>query len=299
MKIVKIVCCFCLLLIGILAISQPIPTLAARPPLEEGEERVNLDVTYPTVEVTPGASSEFVVQVRYATYRGEGEACVFDLVTIAPKNWTTYITEQYKKETRISAITLDPVFSTPQNLRLVVIPPFWYMPEPGEYTITLEVIGTNQSGEELKGSIELKAVIPATYILALVPTAERYNTSATAGRDNYFSVELQNNGSGAIDDITFSWDKPRGWTIEFSPDSVDSLIADSSQTMEVNIKPPSRTIAGDYSITLRAEAKQTSARELDIRVTVKTPTIWGWVGVGIVVAVIAGIVFVFMRFSRR
>ena len=69
--------------------------------------------------------------------------------------------------------------------------------------------------------------------------------------------------------------------------------------MDVNIKPPPETIAGDYQITLRASGSQAIAQDLTIRVTVESPTIWGWVGVIIIVLVIASLVVIFMRFSRR
>ena len=65
------------------------------------------------------------------------------------------------------------------------------------------------------------------------------------------------------------------------------------------IKPPTETIAGDYVVSVRASGKQTSANEIDIRVTVESPTIWGWVGVGIILVVIAGLAVIFMRLSRR
>jgi len=294
MKKVKIVCCLCLLLMGILAISPLIPTLAVEPPLKAGEERISLDTKYPAVEIVPGGSCEFEVGLSYVTSSGEGDTREFDLVTITPKDWTTYITDTYQKQTRIEAIRLDPSPLSSTSLRVVVTSPYWYTPEPGEYPVTLEVI----SGT-LKNSIDLKAVIKATYTLEVIPTTERYNTTATAGKDNYFEIEMLNTGSATIDDITFKWQKPDGWKIETSPEEIDSLFAASSQTVEANIKPPPRTIAGDYVITLVTEGKQTSAEHLEIRVTVETPTIWGWVGVVIIVVVIAGVIFVFMRFSRR
>jgi uncharacterized membrane protein len=135
--------------------------------------------------------------------------------------------------------------------------------------------------------------------MALVPTTERYNTTVKAGKDNIFSIEVQNQGTAAIENITFSSLKPTGWTIEFTPDKIDSLSAIDSQTIDINIKPPTETIAGDYQITIRTSGEQVSREEVDIRVTVETPTIWGWVGVGIIVLVIAGLAYIFMRFSRR
>jgi uncharacterized membrane protein len=280
----------CLLLVSLLVISLPATVSAqeeAPPP-----ETIELTTSYTKLEGIAGDSFEFEVSLEY-----EGaEARVFDLVATGPKDWTTYITPTYPKETKILDIRLEPTSPYAAATTKIVVyaaPPYWLMPEPGEYQITVEA-----SSGEVKGTIDLTAVVTATYIMALAPAEERYNTTATAGRDNYFSVEVLNNGSAAIDDITFSSSKPSGWTIEFSPDKIDSLGAMSSQTIEANIKPPAKTIAGDYQITLKANGKQISD-DVDIRVTVKTPTIWGWVGVGIIVLVVAGLAFVFMRFSRR
>jgi len=192
------------------------------------------------------------------------------------------------------AISLKPGFAYGETHRLVAAPPFWPLPEPGEYDITLEAV----SGE-MTATIELKAVITARYSLVAVPSAERYDTKAEAGKDNYFSIEVGNLGTADIENIQFSSNKPAGWTIEFSPDKVDLLEALSTKTVDVNIKPPPETIAGDYVISLRSSGTQATSQELQLRVTVETPTVWGWVGVAIIVLVIIGLVVIFMRFSRR
>ena len=70
-------------------------------------------------------------------------------------------------------------------------------------------------------------------------------------------------------------------------------------TVDVNIKPPPRTIAGDYSVKIQASGDQVTSNELDIRVTVESSTIWGWVGVAIILVVSGGLIFMFLRFSRR
>ncbi|MFQ5997381.1 MAG: NEW3 domain-containing protein, partial [Dehalococcoidales bacterium] len=147
--------------------------------------------------------------------------------------------------------------------------------------------------------VELTAVITARYELLLAPAGERYDTKATAGRDNYFSLKLGNLGTAPIDKINFSSEKPEGWTIEFKPDKVDSLEALATRTLDINIKPPPETIAGDYMVNLRASGVQDTSEKLAIRVTVETPTVWGWVGVAIIAVVVIGLVFIFMRFSRR
>ncbi|MFC1931301.1 NEW3 domain-containing protein [Chloroflexota bacterium] len=258
------------------------------------EPKVEIRPIYPTLEAIAGGEFVFEVEFLYTSARISDEPVVFNLTTKVPQGWEIYMTPPYEKEKKLSAISLKPGFSFGDKTRVVVSPTFWPLPEPGEYEITL----TADSGE-LQDTAEFTAIITAKYNLILIPTLERYNTTATAGKDNYFSIEAGNLGTAAIENISFSANKPQGWTVEFSPDKVDLLEALDSQTIDVNIKPPPETISGDYSITLKASGTQTTAMDLNVRVTVESPTIWGWVGIGIIVLVVAGLVVIFMRFSRR
>lgn len=280
-----------LLLVGLLVISPVTAVLAQE---EEVQERLEMTTTYSKIEAVAGSGFEFEVSLQYI---GGEEARIFDLVATGPQNWNLYISPTYPTEKQILDIRLEPPppfqDTPPTKVLIHVSTPQWFLPEPGEYPITLEA-----SSGEISNSIELTAVVTATYRMTVVPAQDRYNTTATAGRDNYYTIEVRNSGSAAIDDISFSTTKPSGWAVEFSPDEIDSLAALDSQTVEVNIKPPAKTIAGDYQITLKAEGNQIEG-DMSVRVSVETPTIWGWVGVAIIVVVIAGLVYVFMRFSRR
>ena len=258
-------------------------------------EEVAMSVAHPKIEAIAGEEFVFEVDFRYTASGGvTGESRSFDMQAKGPAGWEVYITPRYEKEKRVSAISLKPGFAYGETHRLVAAPPFWPLPEPGEYDITLEAV----SGE-MTATIELKAVITARYSLVAVPSAERYDTKAAAGKDNYFSIEVGNLGTAAVENINFSSNKPAGWTVEFSPEKVDLLEALSTKTVDLNIKPPPETIAGDYMISLRASGTQATSQELSLRVTVETPTVWGWVGVVIIVLVIIGLVVIFMRFSRR
>ena len=258
------------------------------------EPSIEIRALYPTLEGIAGEDFVFEVEFQNIGASMTGDPVVFNLLTTAPPDWEVYMTPPYEKEKKLSAISLKPGFTFTDKTRVVVTPPFWPLPEPGEYKITL----TADSGE-LKDTVEFTAKITARYALLLLPSEERYNTTATSGKDNYFEVTAGNLGTAAIGNIQLSADKPVGWTVEFTPEKLDSLKALDSQKIDVNIKPPPETIAGDYSISLKASGTQTTARDLNIRVTVESPTIWGWVGVIIIVLVVAGLVVIFLRFSRR
>jgi len=259
------------------------------------EASFEMRAIYPRLEAIAGEDFVFEVEFKYAGADILGESRSFELVPTAPPGWEVSMTPPYEKEKRISAIDLKPSGVTyTDKTRVVVSAPFWPLPEPGEYKVTLEAV----SGE-LRDSVEFTAVITAMYNLLMLPVGERYDTKATAGKDNYFSIEVGNLGTAPIDKINFSSDKPDGWTIELVPEKIDTMEALNSQTVDVNIKPPAETIAGDYMVSLRASGAQATSERLNIRVTVETPTLWGWIGVVIIAVVIAGLVLIFMRFSRR
>lgn len=260
----------------------------------ERVEALDLRAIHPSVEAIAG--NDFVFEVEFK-YVGDmmGPPRSFDLVTAAPQGWEVYMTPQFEKDKHISAIDLKPgSVAYSDKTRLVARAPFWPLPEPGEYKVTLDVVS-----EDVEASVELTAVITAAYNLLLAPAGERYDTKAKAGRDNYFSLNVGNLGTAPIDKVTFTSDKPQGWLIEFTPDQVDSLEPLATQTVDINIKPPSETIAGDYLISVRASGVQRTSEKIDIRVTVETPTVWGWIGVAIIALVVVGLVVIFMRFSRR
>jgi uncharacterized membrane protein len=257
------------------------------------EAKLELTTPYTKLEGTSGASFEFEITLNYTGT----EAKVFNLVATGPKDWTTYITPSYPKDQRILDIRLEPAQpgeAYGPKIDVYTAPPAWLLPDPGDYNITLEV-----SSGDIKDTIDLTAVVTAKYDMSLTTPDGLLNTKATAGKDNHFAIVINNTGSAALDNITFSPQTPSGWIIVFSPDKVDSLDAGASKTIDVNIKPPSKAIAGDYGFLVTATAKQGTSKDISIRVTVETPSIWGWVGVIIILLVIAGVAFVFMRFSRR
>jgi uncharacterized membrane protein len=283
-----------LLAFGILMVC--LLTLLPLSPVLAQDDSIELTTDYYKLEVESGASVEFTVELEYTG----NVARVFDLTATGPTDWTTSITPSYPRDKQILDIRMEPPAEgesvTTEQIVVTATPASWLLPELGEYPITLEV----KSGE-LQSSIELTAVvtsIPASYSLYLTTPDGVLSTTAKAGQENYFTLAVVNSGTGDIDNITLSTNKPKGWTVELSQTNIASVAADNFQTVEMNIKIPADAISGDYEIIVRASGTQASD-SLEVRVTVKTSALWGWVGVGIIVLVIAGLAYIFMRFSRR
>jgi len=288
-KKVRLVCSF-ILLVGLLAACLPGMALAQDGEEPKIEEKITITPTYPAVESIAGGDFEFMIELSYVGMEDK----VFDLRAIPPKGWEAYMTPRYEKERKISSINLKPTLAGKEDVRVVATAPFWPLPDPGEYKITIEAIS-----ETISASVELTAEVTAKYLLATVSESQRYDTTVIAGKDNIFPISVGNIGTDAIDDVKFTPRKPEAWIIEFDPDKIEVLEAFDEQTVNINIKPPAKTVAGDYMVYVRASGKQATADEMGIRVTVETPTIWGWVGVAIILIVVIGVIVIFMRFSRR
>jgi uncharacterized repeat protein (TIGR01451 family) len=254
-------------------------------------DNVTLSTQFPKIDAIATGTFQFNVELNYKSSKDR----IFDLNVAAPQGWDAFITPQYDSSKRISSMSLKGSYSgTSETLQVTVTPQSFPLPDPGEYKIKLQVVS-----DEVAGSIDLIAKITAKYLLSASPANQYYNTTAKAGQDNTFSVKVTNTGTAAIENIAFSSDKPEGWEITPKPDKIDILETSSEQAVDFNIKPPPKTVSGDYMITLTISGKQASADRMSIRVTVETPTIWGWVGVIIILIVVVGLIAIFMRFGRR
>jgi uncharacterized membrane protein len=264
----------------------PTTTTTTTPP-----PMMKMTTDYPKLEAIATGTFTFAVALSYT---GD-TARVFDLNTTGPAGWDISITPQYDTQ-RISSISMDASAYAPttKTLKLTITPQMYPLPDPGDYTITLHA-----TSGDVSGRIDLIARITAKYALNVLPYSQVYNTKAQAGRDNTYSLVITNTGTAAIENIAFSSEKPEGWEITFKPSKIDLLNTLDQNTVDVDIKPPPKTVAGDYMVTLHVAGTQATADKMDVRVTVQTPTIWGWVGVIIIVVVVAGLIVVFMRFGRR
>ena len=259
---------------------------------EEIEEKKpgNIEMTtkYPTIENPAGKEFKFSIEVKNKTE----ETLMCDLGIQLPGGWNAYCTPQWKDE-RISSIKIDK--SGTENLSLTVVPPIFI--EKGEYPITFIV----ESGEN-RASIDLKAIVTGTYKLNLRTETGLLNIDTIAGEEKTFTVYLWNEGSAAIENISFFSAKPEDWEVIFKPEKISSLPpiteAQKPEKVEVIVKTPQRTLPGDYMISLTTTGTQ-DQKKVEIRTTVKTSTKWGWIGIGIIIIILAVLIGIFIKLKRR
>ena len=132
------------------------------------------------------------------------------------------------------------------------------------------------------------------------PVDGRLNTSATAGQVTTYQVPLVNTGSADLTNVALTATPPTGWTATWDTPTIDVIPVGGTATATVTITPASSAIAGDYIVTLTARADQvTDSQTIQVRTTVETSSIWGFVGIALIALVLIGLFLVFRRYGRR
>jgi uncharacterized membrane protein len=67
----------------------------------------------------------------------------------------------------------------------------------------------------------------------------------------------------------------------------------------MTIKPADKAIAGDYMVTITAKPEKESSKSVDFRITVRTSTLWGVVGVALIAVAVGVVAIAVLRFGRR
>ncbi len=146
--------------------------------------------------------------------------------------------------------------------------------------------------------LQLAVEITGTYSLSLSTPDARLNGRGTAGAATEQQLTLINTGTADLVDVALTASSPSGWTATFDQETVASIPADSEVTVTVSIVPSGDAVAGDYALTIRASNAQAND-SIDFRFTVETSPLWFIVGIALIVAVGAGLWWVFQRYGRR
>ncbi|MEE8472090.1 MAG: NEW3 domain-containing protein [Dehalococcoidia bacterium] len=267
---------------GLLQSSAELTIRVEAKAVKEGE--MVLTAEFPVLGGPSGRTFEFSVDLDNKTE----DDLSFALSASAPKDWSVSFKPSFT-EKEIRTISLKK--RATRGVDVALVSP--NRAEPGEYTIEVQA-----ASGDIRGSISLKVVITGTFELDMYTISGRLNAEATAGKASTVAIVAQNLGTAPLVGIGFTSFSPEGWTVTFDPERLETLAPLERREITISIEPSPKTIAGDYSLSVNGTGLTTSD-SLELRVSVATPTIWGWLGVFIVVLVVAGLAVVFVRVGRR
>jgi len=101
-----------------------------------------------------------------------------------------------------------------------------------------------------------------------------------------------------LKDVKTSAATPSNWEVTFEPKEILKLDPGAVAEVTAIIKADEKAIAGDYVTTLNAKVPEVTA-SASIRVSVKTPMLYGWIGLMIIGGAASSIFYLFRKYGRR
>ncbi len=239
---------------------------------------------YPEQEGASGANFSFSTMILNNTPTEQS----YSLAANAPSGWQVSF-KPAGESTQIASISVEARQS--KGLNVAITPPAEIA--AGKYTIPCTAVS---AGETL--GAELTVVITGSYKMELSTPSGRLSLDANANRETAVTLSISNKGNADLQNINLTSSAPDGWTVRFEQPTIAVLKAGSTQEATAYLTPSKDAMSGDYVTTITATSPETSSKA-DFRVTVKTKTVWGFVGIVIILAMAGGLACVFRKYGRR
>ena len=250
-----------------------------------GAEDIQVTTSYPVLRGQTDASFEFSLDVAN---KSENDR-TFNLAAQVPQGWDVSFKPGFESK-QISSLRIKGGSS--QTVAVSVSPA--RDATSGEYPVLVRI----NSGES-KADVPLHVVLTGIYKLDAATTSGILSTEAVTGQPTTVSLVVKNTGSAVNHNISLSSFKPENWKVEFKPEKLEELQPNAFKQVEATITPATTSLVGDYSVGLSADGEKGSSKTIEMRVTVKAPTGWGWIGVGLIALAIGGMGGLFVWLGRR
>lgn len=162
----------------------------------------------------------------------------------------------------------------------------------GEYNFTAVIGSSARQYEEnmtlrLRGSYSMR-----TYMKSYRHEINRGDTLA-------FDMTITNAGvGGALTRIGINMSAPEGWRATVDPATVASLEPGERATVHVTVVPPADIVAGEYKVIALTKSDQAEGED-ELRIVVKEQSYIALLGLLVMVAVAAGLWYIFRKYGRR
>ena len=212
----------------------------------------------------------------------------YSFTSNAPSGWQ--VSFQPSGETT-SVAALDVEARTTQAMDISVTPP--ENVEAGTYEIPVTATSVNESMP-----ITLSVTITGSYGLTLSTPSGRLSLDAYANQESAVQLSLTNTGNSDLTNVNLTSSAPTGWTVRFANETIDIIEAGATVETTMYITPGEDAMSGDYATTVTARNSDAND-SVDFRITVKTETIWGLTGIGVIVVLAVVIGIVMRKYGRR
>ncbi len=212
----------------------------------------------------------------------------YSFTTSAPQGWQVSI-KPSGESTKVSA--LDVEARTTQSLTIEVVVPANI--EAGEYPLSVTATSVNE-----KMTIDMTATVTGNYDVDLSTPSGRLSFDAYANKESTVQLTITNTGNTDLTNVNLTSSSPSGWTVRFATETIELIEAGATIETTAYVTPGEDAMSGDYTMTITA--KNTNASDkAEFRITVKTETVWGFAGIGIIVLMALILIVIMRKFGRR
>lgn len=251
---------------------------------DEAAGAVTLDTDFPSLQGAAGTTFTFNLTLRNDT----AEDQTFAVTAVGPDGWDVTATLTGQAQAASAVVEAG----STSGITVTVVAPETV--EADTYPIQVRATVGDQT---IDGA--LSVVITGTNELTLTTPDGSLSNRGASGGEITQQLVLVNDGTADLANVVISAQMPRDWSVTYDPaDTIATLAAGESTTITATVVPSNDAIAGDYVVTFSAEGGDVSD-EIEIRVTIETSPLWGFVGIGLIVAVLAGLWWVFRTYGRR
>jgi len=148
--------------------------------------------------------------------------------------------------------------------------------------------------------------ITGTFSLTLATPNDLVSAHGPAGSGTTQQILVKNTGTGSLTNVKMTSSAPTNWKVTFDQDTIPTIAPNADATVTATITPTGEAVTGDYKVTItgasaadQASGATAANGDLAMTFTVETSPIWLLAGFGLIVAILAGLFYVFRTYGRR
>lgn len=249
---------------------------------QQGTFKTEFISTQPNMQGAANSVFTYTATLRNGTSANQ----VYSLNANVMPGWTVNFKADYKQ---VSSVSIEA--NKTKDITIEVDPPD--ETPAGKYKVPV-IAATNATSAELG----LDLVVTGSYGLQLSTPSGLLSAKTTAGDEKKVEFFVKNTGSAPLKDIELQTTAPANWDINFDTKKIASLDPGASTQVFAIIKADHHAIPGDYVAILEAKAPSASAKA-ELRVTVETSVLSGWLGLLIVLLALGSVYYLFKKYGRR
>jgi uncharacterized membrane protein len=246
---------------------------------------VTLTTDFPNLRGPASSTFRFDLELENST----NQEVTFSLEAEGPPGWTLEARPTGEEQAATAVVAAGAT----SRIEVTATPPV--AATAGVHNILVTAVGGPQPA-----AAELAIEVIGSPEMLLQTSDERLNARVTVGGTSDVALIVTNTGDAPLANVTLSGTPPQGWEVEFAPQAIPELAPGGRADVTATLRASETAIAGDYVVSIQATADDlTEPQRLELRTTVETSPIGGFIGLGLLALVAVGLLFVFRRYGRR